>query len=101
MSLFILRTGQVILAAGKKAIKKALERGAKKATAEQKKKIMESGNISTWGPKAPKGPRGEIKYIDKPSKGPVLKPGEKYDPFMSRKSKGGLMVKPKLAKRGW
>jgi len=103
MSMFILNTGRVIFAVGKKAIKKALEKGAKKATTAEKRKFLEKGNPSrTWGSSS-KGPRGEVKHVDTPTKGTVLRPGEKFDPWSHRfkKNKGGLMIKPKLAKRGW
>ena len=102
MSMF--RIGaKVIFATGKKAIQKALEKGAKKATTAEKKKFLQKGDPSrTWGPSS-KGPRGEVQHVDKPTKGATLSPGGKYDPWDHRfkKSKGGLMIKPKLAKRGW
>ena len=103
MSMFILNTGRVIFAAGKKAIQEALKKGAKKATAKQKRDFLEKGNPSrTWGSSS-KGPRGEVKHVDKPIKGEVLRPGEKFDPWSHRfkKNKGGLMITPKLAKKGW
>jgi len=94
---------KVIFAVGKKAIKKALARGAKKATTAEKKKFLQKGNPSrTWGSSS-KGPRGEVQHVDTPTKGTVLRPGEKFDPWSQRfkKNKGGLIIKPKLAKRGW
>ncbi len=103
MAMFILNTGRVIFAAGKKAIQEALKKGAKKATTAEKRKFLEKGNPSrTWGSSS-KGPRGEVKHVDKPIKGEVLRPGEKFDPWSQRfkKNKGGLIIKPKLAKRGW
>ena len=102
MSMFTLGA-RIIFATGKKAIQKALARGAKKATTAEKKKFLQKGNPSrTWGPSS-KGPRGEVQHVDKPTKGATLSPGGKYDPWDHRfkKSKGGLMIKPKLAKRGW
>ena len=103
MAMFILNTGRVIFAAGKKAIQEALKKGAKKATTAEKRKFLEKGNpLRTWGSSS-KGPRGEVKHVDKPIKGEVLRPGEKFDPWSQRfkKNKGGLIIKPKLAKRGW
>ena len=40
MSMFILNTGRVIFATGKKAIQEALKKGAKKATAKQKRDFL-------------------------------------------------------------
>ena len=102
MSMFTIGA-KVIFAVGKKAIKKALARGAKKATTAEKKKFLQKGNPSrTWGSSS-KGPRGGVQHVDESTRGVTLNPGGKYDPWDHRfkKSKGGLMIKPKLAKRGW
>ena len=102
MALFLLNTGRIAVAVGKKAIKKILEKGAKRLNAAEKKKFLGSGDSSkSWGPG--KGSRGEAIHVDKPVKGPVLRPGERFDSWNQRfkKNKGGLMIKPKLAKRGW